>query len=779
MLRIRLTTLTIVFGATLGLLCAAPLAAEGDPSDLRKAGDGTRFRVIQRVAAAEQVEIAELAWPYPDAVRLAIQGDDWTAAWAELQKLPRDKDDRFAFVWAWAALRGDAFDEAQKAFALLAESDGLFKDYANLYAAEAAFRAARYPEAVTHAARVEPKSVPHRSASLILARALVQSGDADKGVRALRAFADAFNGHNDASTARVELARALHKAGKNTEAATLLHRIRIEEPLWSGLDAAFAELETAVMAKLPKKERAAITRREPKDWVTEHRARFRAHDSQDVIDGLQKRILEWKKSSSERCEGLFLVANSYTKLRKHSDSTAWYERLAAECKGDSHYMRGLYKGGKGYWNAGKRDDAYRFFERLWSEFPKHSYADDAMYFGSRVLSEQGKIKEARKLVDRQVQTYPDGDMASDAHWLFVREHLQKKEYAEAIAYVDRLRDTGERDLYSQGRLAYFRARALQLAGKGTEARAAYGEVVRQHPMGYYALYALNRLADMVDKAGKDVCSIADGALCKAIEATAGQPIGVDPALATDIAFRRGTAFLQVSLDGFAQLEFNRLRSKVGKDPEKMWTLAALLDAAGAYPYSHDIARRDIEDWETSYPDRASSPRWHVGYPAPFAESVNKWADKRGLPPELIWGIMREESGFNPRIRSWAGAIGLMQVMPSTAENAARKDNFKGFSTSLLTNPDDALRVGTAYLDELGNDSGNHPVLMISGYNGGWGNVGKWLKAPDSRDLDLWVEDIPYGQTRNYTKRVLRSMWIYSWMYGDVRVPRFAMTVPSP
>lgn len=759
-----------------GLAHAGQAAAQEPTTKVRTAGDATRFRVIQRIPPAAQVEIAELAWPYPEGVRRAVESDDWTGAWAQLRTIPRDKDFRFGFLWAWTALRSDAFDEAQKAFGELAAEENILVDYANLYAAEAAFRAGRHGEAVAHAARVTPKSVPHRSASLILARALVQSGESEKGIRALRAFIDAFAGHEDVAAARTELARALHATGEHLEAAQILRRVRIEAPLWSGFDAAFEALEASVQSKLDKKQLAALRKRSAEDLLTEHRVRFAAHDSADVIAALEPVVLKWEKASPARCEGLFLVGNSYTKLRKHSDSAPWYERLVQECKGDEHYLRALYKGGKGYWNAGKKDDALRLFERMWSEFPQHSYADDGMYFGSRILREQAKHDAARKLLVQQVQKYPDGDMASDAHWEMVREHFRRGEFTQVVAYVDGLSDPGEGDLYSQGRLAYFRARALQQTGNAEEARAAYGEVVRNYPMGYYTLLALNRLGEMVGARGKDLCATAEGALCAAIDTTAGQPIAVDATLGSQPSFQRGEAFLQVALDGFAQLEFQALRTAVGKDAEHLWTLAALLDAAGAYPYSHDIARRHIDGWETFYPDRERAQRWRVAYPAPFAPQVREWAKKRDLPPELVWGIMREESGFNPRVRSWAGAIGLMQVMPGTAETAAKKDKYDDFQTSHLTDPDAALRIGTAYLDDLAEQSKQHPVLMIAGYNGGWGNVGRWLKNPDSRDLDLWVEDIPYGQTRNYTKRVLRSMWIYAWLYGDARVPRFDLTV---
>lgn len=758
------------------LAAPAAVAQDSGSPDIRTAADATRFRVIQRIPPPRQVTVEQLAWPYPDDVRNAVEQDDWAAAWKILETIPPDNDERFKFLWAWVALRGEAWDPAEKTFVQIAQADGLLRDYANMYASEAAFRAGRHDEASAYAARVKSGSVPHASASLILARSLVEKGTIDQGIRALKAFLDAFPNHSDVPTARVELARALHKTDKHPDAAALLVKVRRETPLWSGLDEEFEALEQSVFGKLSKKQRAALEERAPFDWLTEYRVRFHAHDSDDVISGLAERVTKWKKKTAERCEGLYLVGNSYTKLRKHADSVSWYERIVNECSHKHpHYIKALYKGGKGYWNAGKKDDAYRFFEKMWSEFPRHSYADDGMYFASRILSEQDKPDEASKLLQRQVRTYPDGDMASDGHWQMVREMLATDRYADVVSHVDSLTDTGEQDLYSQGRMHYFRARALQKLGKTSEAEAAYTDVVKEYPMGYYALFALNRLAQMRGAKGDDVCDHDGGSICEIIATTAGQPVVVDPELGTNESFRRGQAFLQVALDGFAQLEFNRLRRKVGDQPEKLWTLAALLDAAGAYPYSHNIARRKIDGWETYYPDPQRAERWLVGYPAPFDDEVTKWAKKRELPRALIWGIMREESGFNPRVRSWAGAIGLIQLMPGTAKNSARRDG-ASWTPGELTEPDYNVRLGTAYLDELAERANNHPVLMISGYNGGWGNVGGWLEDPDSNDLDLWVEDIPYGQTRHYTKRVLRSFWVYNWLYGDTRVPRFDLTV---
>ena len=140
--------------------------------------------------------------------------------------------------------------------------------------------------------------------------------------------------------------------------------------------------------------------------------------------------------------------------------------------------------------------------------------------------------------------------------------------------------------------------------------------------------------------------------------------------------------------------------------------------------------------------------------------------------------MREESGFNPRVESWANARGLLQLLDDTAARMARRDELSNYRFARLDEPDINVRLGSAYMQSLGESFDNHPVLISAGYNGGSGNVTRWLNEFGDLPLDLFVEDIPFGQTRNYAKRVLMSHWIYSYLYGEYRAPRLAFDLPA-
>jgi soluble lytic murein transglycosylase len=136
--------------------------------------------------------------------------------------------------------------------------------------------------------------------------------------------------------------------------------------------------------------------------------------------------------------------------------------------------------------------------------------------------------------------------------------------------------------------------------------------------------------------------------------------------------------------------------------------------------------------------------------------------------------MREESGFDPKIVSYAHAVGLMQLLEKTASGMARRD----VSARELYQPELNVALGTKYVRYL-LDRFGHPVLAVAGYNSGPGGVLRTLKRTTGREIDEFVEWIPYDQTSRYTKRVLSSAWVYQVLYGDTEGPApFPLTFPK-
>ncbi|HUF50399.1 MAG TPA: transglycosylase SLT domain-containing protein [Longimicrobiales bacterium] len=154
------------------------------------------------------------------------------------------------------------------------------------------------------------------------------------------------------------------------------------------------------------------------------------------------------------------------------------------------------------------------------------------------------------------------------------------------------------------------------------------------------------------------------------------------------------------------------------------------------------------------------------YPFPFREEITGEAAANGLDPYLVAGLIRQESMFNPRARSIAGALGLMQVMPQTGTRVANAMGMRSFTPAQLTDAAVNLRLGTRYLaDQIRMHSGR-VIDAVAAYNAGPHRVARWSAFPEYRDDDLFAERIPYQETRDYVKIVQQNARIYRELYGD-------------
>ena len=155
--------------------------------------------------------------------------------------------------------------------------------------------------------------------------------------------------------------------------------------------------------------------------------------------------------------------------------------------------------------------------------------------------------------------------------------------------------------------------------------------------------------------------------------------------------------------------------------------------------------------------------WKLFYPLPYQKEIFYYAPQAGLDPYLVAAVARTESKFNSEAVSSQGAVGVMQLMPDTAKWIAETSGIK-FEKDKLSEPDYNIRLGTLYLANLLTEFENNIILALASYNGGRGRVRQWLEEDRwSGELET-ISDIPYGETREFVKRVLRSYRIYSEIY---------------
>ena len=154
------------------------------------------------------------------------------------------------------------------------------------------------------------------------------------------------------------------------------------------------------------------------------------------------------------------------------------------------------------------------------------------------------------------------------------------------------------------------------------------------------------------------------------------------------------------------------------------------------------------------------------FPLPYNDIIQKYAEKRQLPTSIIYTLMRSESAFIHDVRSSAGAMGLMQLMPATAKQTARKIDYPYKNSHQLTDPETNIALGTAYLEEMLDKYDGNLIMAASAYNAGPHRVKRWRPKTGCMPGEFWAETIPFTETRRYVRRALFYSVLYQWRMGE-------------
>jgi soluble lytic murein transglycosylase len=166
----------------------------------------------------------------------------------------------------------------------------------------------------------------------------------------------------------------------------------------------------------------------------------------------------------------------------------------------------------------------------------------------------------------------------------------------------------------------------------------------------------------------------------------------------------------------------------------------------------------------------------IRFPLDYQRLVKQEAKNNDIDPAWIFAIMRQESMFDKNAHSPVGALGLMQLMPPTARLVARKVGMKKPSKSIILQPSTNIRLGSRYLKMLSDQFRGHHILAIPGYNAGPHRAQTWMKR--SAPVDIWIESIPFDETRLYVKRVLSYWVLYDYRLGNKNPKRLRDRIPA-
>jgi soluble lytic murein transglycosylase len=236
-------------------------------------------------------------------------------------------------------------------------------------------------------------------------------------------------------------------------------------------------------------------------------------------------------------------------------------------------------------------------------------------------------------------------------------------------------------------------------------------------------------------------------------------------LQADASYARVQALRAVGLDGFADEEMADMARRAVGDPKRLYAVSAAYYAQDSrFHLALRILRRHFFSLARS--GAAAAPRlfWEMFYPLGWRGELVQAATRASVDPFFVAAVVREESSFHPQARSRVGARGLMQLMPDTARPMAQARRLAFKDGDALDDPAVNLELGTAFLATLLRDFGD-ARLATAAYNAGPTRVREWWAARRSDDLDVWVEQIPFNETRAFVKRVMLSWDEYRRVYG--------------
>jgi soluble lytic murein transglycosylase len=254
-------------------------------------------------------------------------------------------------------------------------------------------------------------------------------------------------------------------------------------------------------------------------------------------------------------------------------------------------------------------------------------------------------------------------------------------------------------------------------------------------------------------------------LCSWTNAPPGADLAVlPPEIAEDIRFRRSVELLSLGMADLAAVEYDALRRDKSQDAAALYQLALAARDLGMYP----LSLRSAIDLIGLAPESSvlEMPRLiqRLAFPLYFADLVVGESAAYNIDPLLMFSLIRQESVFGDVAVSWAGAVGLAQVMPSTGEWIAEMMPWPQYTTDLLKRAYVNVKFGTWFLDRILHQTDGNVAAALAGYNGGPRNALNWLEEAGG-DPDLFVEVITRDEPQRYVREIYRHYAMYVHLYG--------------
>ncbi len=722
-------------------------ATAASQKKVRKKRAAPRVVVPPRVRQVTQAFVASTDLK-PMAIQLLDSRASAAYAGVEAYAVKHQAEEAGALAWlviGYARIQDSQYEQAVQPLKNAQAHAGELGDYVDYFLGSAQLASGDARAAAATLAGFEkryPDSLLARDAVMLEGRALLAAGQAREAVRLLEA-------HRTPARAEVEVAlgRAYAAAGQNAAAAEAWRRAYFTLPLAPAADEAGNQLNAlSERAKLPpptqaeRKQRADLLMqgKRYRDAAEEYRsllsephlvdeagvrlglggALFRSKKYREAREVLEKIPESADERNSERLYYLAEMAGGRASkrfldllraLRNSAPHSPWLAQLLLSAANSHLLLRNF-------------DTAARFYTELYTRFPDASNASYAHWKAAWLRLRLGDTTQARRLFEEQIKLYPASAEVPNALYWRGRLAEEEQDLNTARAYYQKLSDRFR--FYYYAELARERLREVKIDGNAP------------------AVPLLNKIPPLQ------------------------RPVRFNRGAAPPDNLRIQKSFL-LQNGALFDLAIDELQAAYSQDGS-LWAageMVRIYQSTGRYWRALQMLKRGVPGYFSMEIADLPRPFWEALFPRLYWPDIQKYSAENQLDPFLVAGVIRQESEFHAGAVSHARALGLMQILPATGRKLAREIKLGRFSTKMLFDPTVNVQMGTRYFRGLLDSQEGTPQYALAAYNAGPDRVAEWRAAGQYRDVDEFVESIPFTETREYVQAVLRNAAVYRRLYG--------------
>lgn len=468
----------------------------------------------------------------------------------------------------------------------------------------------------------------------------------------------------------------------------------------------------------------------------------------------------------------YYIGRTFHRQRKYDSALQAYNKIVSLYPASGYLTRALYQSTLCYRRKGQPQMAEKRLIEFVEKYNWSALADDALYDLGWVQENEKQYDKAIASYRRLTTQYTHSNWLPRAYWRIGWIQFRNERYTDCLATFTTLQKGFPHDSWAKA-AHFWIAKTYERQNQLEAAEATYSELARASHW-YYSGAAKQHLKRLQSKRA-----------APAKQETPEVPrvrVALDSPAWKDIGSKKTARVQQLMRLKLFENALTELEGDIQRGNSNLqhnyYNMVVCLEKLKRFQQAHRYADR-LSNFRPLRGANNAIPieLYRLLYPLYYKDLLQKHTTTYEIDPLFVAAMIREESRFNADIVSYAGAVGLMQIMPANGPEFASRLKIPQYSKSMLYNPDINIQMGAWYMKSLMNQFDNNHALVAGAYNGGPGRMRRWIKGKQIPDLDEFIEDIGIDQTRRHIKKVIDSYIIYQQLYLDP-TPASA-NVPSP